>query len=438
MNFYTSSYRALEQLASKGELVCKKSGDLQKDLVRFERNLTGANIKESLEAGNTLKVVRLDPANFGDKVVYTGVIPRQDLDLEKVHIVSYEAMIAVGTFLNDNLCKGVYRIKFGETDLVFTKNSEILKRVYGEERAVEVLAYPFDLRFNKFYAPVLVASRFSTGVRNIHIADIEAVQKVSKLSEVLLQDVDVDLSRVYGWFDKNLKNIKDRAALCEKMNISEEDFKKFGDTACVTSSLKLTTEYLWRIMNMFPEEFNVAGYRQKNRRKGYKCEEVPKPRTVQELGDLMQEGFYKVNFVTRSDRPSVLICTNNAEILEEFYGDDYFFRFESKGVCYRKFKDILEGEKTQSASPEYVEYLEKKYGIEGFYEKVKSIGGDKKQYDKAEIFKAIDEMISGLRTRSSSGEGCVLVRNVQCEGNKQQYYKTLDIDTIKSVMRIVG
>ncbi|MDR0918844.1 MAG: hypothetical protein LBM93_06280 [Oscillospiraceae bacterium] len=210
-----------------------------------------------------------------------------------------------------------------------------MKRVYGDERAEEVLAYPIDLRFNKFYAPVLGASRFSSGVRNIHIADIEVVQKISQLSEVLLQDVDVDLTRVYGWFAKNVEKVKVKAALCEKMKISEEDLKKFGDTAFVVASLKITTEYLWRVMNMFPEEFKVGDYRHKNKRKGYKCEEVPKPQTAQELIDLMQEGCYKVNFVTRSDRPSVLICTNNEEILAEFYGEDYFFRYSKTFCGYR-------------------------------------------------------------------------------------------------------
>jgi hypothetical protein len=110
------------------------------------------------------------------------------------------------------------------------------------------------LGVNKFYTPVLGASRFSAGVRNIHIADIEAVQKISKLSEVLLQDVDVDLNSadceemcaVLGLIkgDVNLDKVVDETDL-ELFKDYLTGNVTFNDTQKYCGDIDCSSTYLW-------------------------------------------------------------------------------------------------------------------------------------------------------------------------------------------------
>lgn len=413
MSLYTSSIQLLRSFASKGILVGKKE-PTEIELQTIEKTLYKSDrIKKSLrDCKNKLVCVRLDTELQGKSLAIKCTVPRSLPSLDDTIFVPFDTVSCAVSLLQELLRSNVLQVRMGDKVRNVTLNKDVLASIYGEERASYLCSFSPRIYNRQFYVPSLGASKYTSGVTNLRVEEIDEVKKVG-LNDIDLSEINLDYSMVNDHYLERLSKIPDKKVV----DIAES----FG-LDCLNAPLDDLRERLknvpnemyardiWEVMKKYPKVFNTAGYIKKPSKFGSNYTRINIPNSTEELQLLLNKGVFKLLINKRDGSLSTIIGTNDKTILSSMLGDNYRAKYESEGVRLRYAKWLMELGK----SADEIMYLS---GID--------ISGDMEQR-----LSAIDD-----RTTVIKQSHLVTVRNLQAR-DSTDFYKNVDLSSLVELIQL--
>lgn len=413
MSLYTTSIQILKGLASRGILKGKKE-PIAVELQLLEKTLYESDrLKKSIrECKNKLVCVRLDTELNGKNLIMKCTVPRSLPTLEDTIFVPFDAVKYATDALHNLLQSRILRVRMGDKVRDVTLNMEILTSIYGAERAAQLSSFIPDVYTQRFYVPSVGASKYTAGVTNIKLADIDEVKPVS-LADIDLSEVNLDYSMVYDHFrervdkipDKKVPDIADAFGL-DCLNAPADHLRGRLKDLCN----EMYPRDIWEIMKQYPKVFNTAGYLKKPSKYGSNYKRLNKPQSIDELNQLLKQGVFKLLITKRNGSFSTIIGTNNRELLKKILGNDYIAKYESQGVRLRYASKLLESGKS--------------------VDEVKVLSG---LDDLSNIQESLNEI--EMKKTVVKQSHLVTVRNLEAT-DSSNFYKNVDLDSLVEVIQL--
>lgn len=420
MSLYTTSIGILNGLASRGILKGKKE-PIAIELQNIEKTLYQSDrIKKSLrECKNKLVCVRLDTELQGNNLVMKCTVPRSAPTLDDTIFIPFDAVKCATDMLHNILQSRILRVRMGDKVRDVTLNHEVLASIYGE-RANMLSSFIPDVYTQRFYVASVGASKYTLGVTNIKLAEIDEIKPVS-LADIDLSEINLDYSMVYDHFKERVDKIPEN-----KLGIIAEDF----GLDCLNAPsddirlrlkdvcLELYPKDIWDIMKKYPRVFATSSYMKKKSKYGDNYTRVEKPKSVSELVDLLKSGVYKIVITKRNGTFSTIIGTNNEKCLQRILGADYIAKYESLGVRLRYAKHLFDSGKSLGE-------VRKLSGLQ----ELGTSGID--------LATELNERLGEIEMKKTvvKQNHLVGVRNLQVTSEKD-FYKNIDINSIVEVISL--
>ena len=467
MGLYTSSFSLLLELAQKGILKPKKSGtQISEDLQKFQDALvTGQRIKNSFKDGTKLISVRLDPEVFGSTVYFKGTIPKTALDVNKDFIFPLPAVNTAMDFFSNELQNKVLRFReVGDKVRACTKNIQVLSFIYGMDRAKQLSSYLYDARLNEFYVPSLGASRYTAGVTNIKFESVEAIDVLNGIADLDLTEVNINYDLAQNYFCDRIISLNQNQVLdlirqvyVPELNSSvleaaingiynlqnENNLTILRDALKYDYAYKTFNRDIFAIIKRNPqyfgtlEDYNLYCSKQFI---GTKYVNVEIPKTVKDLQNLLYTGAFKILISKRDGGMSTIMVTNNADILKQIYGNNYFGVYESTGFKIKYLIDIFN--KQDSSKVYQVKDIINLFASNNLDDLVSKISAKKVTLTRDEILNILSDGSYEVELRKTVIKNPNNVTARSCtahldrENQSKDYYKMIDMRCIKEIIQI--
>lgn len=445
LNLYTSSISVLKQLMSNALLKGKKNPIIL-ELQNIESILTeSGRIKTSIKRGNNLLCVRLDPEIIDGTVVFTCVIPRSNLDLDKEVIIPFQAMNTAMTYINEILQKKILKFTMGNKVRVVTKNYQVLSMIYGEERAKFLVSTSFDPRVESFYLPSVGASIYTTGVTNIKLVNVDKIEVINTLDSIDLSETKVDYTMCKEFFSNTIKklHVNDLDKVIELVPIEGFNLNKDEKVQALNNSIThIYDRDLYSIMKKLPTIFNLPAYGVYKNKYGSLCDQVEIPKTKKDLECLLRTGIFKIVIKTRKGSLSTMICTNSNSELLRIYGSDFYKVYESEGVRLKWLENELKSKYANGISMDDFTNICLKYGLQNIFTELTFSNDVNSFYSLDLVLKYIRKSQYDIENRKTVVKQPHLVSVRSCEARVNEdncvinYYKNLDLRCIISIVRL--
>ena len=433
IELYTSSYQVLNSLATSGSLISKKEA-LPVELNKFKLHLTDSKkISKALKDGMKVPAVRLEPHIVGSDTKFKGQIPKTPIDLNRCFVIPVKVVDICMGLVNNLLQSNLMRVIQGDKVRVVTKDLNILKSIYKEDRAKKLVNFIHNPLTNTFYVPSVGASIHTAGVTNINLMTLDAIQPAT-LGEVDLTDLNVDLTLARGFYEKSVRKMK-QLELKKLSGVLGIDIT--GDTVpamkykCLSIE-KYDQEY-YVLMKENKDIFKVDEFRALPNKLGSLYDDVPIPLNKDELKELMGTGIFKVVITKRTGGLSTMIVTNSRQELEKMYGRSYIGKYESLRVRITRIREILAKYKGDIVSVKDLEKIEKLFRVDIPLD----IAIPKTSL--LEFLLAKENMIEQRKTVVNNPE-YVRVKNcvarIDKDGNPKDFYKQIDLRSVVSITRL--
>ena len=343
MCLYTSSLDVVLSLVKSNKL--KSKGDLKTDLDKFMNYFSASKLKKSVGDG-LLRAIRLDAQTVGNEVYLIGTCPRSALDLKQYIIIPFQSVASGMKLLSDKLQESIIEVVQGDKVRYVTRNKGVLEQVYGKERADELLLSScIDVYSNRFYVPSLGASKYSYGLTNLKLADIDSIRVLNSIEGIDLSEINVDYSMVKDYFVDTVSRMSDNGI---------RTLEKYFDTGLSNISVNVlrnimrnTDKYprtLYDIMKENPSLFNMDKFRTIKSKFGDMCEKVDIPRDIDSLRELLRTGIFRMTRTTKKGSMSTVVCTLSTKELIKVYGFEKWVRLEPlklrMEMMYKKVSDF--------------------------------------------------------------------------------------------------
>lgn len=425
MELHTSSTSKLKQLAQGGMLKGKKE-PIVIEIDKLEKTLYNSDrIKKSVRVGDKLVTVRLDTEVKDGIVTMTATVPRTSISLSTHAILPFTSVLKTHELLYTIFQKSICRVTMGDKVRDVSLNESILQSIYGEQRTRNLVSFMPNIYTLRFYVPNIGASKYTPGVTNISIADIDSIKPVS-LADIDLSEVNMNYDLVIPYFKKVVSKMK-RNSLQKAGQLFNLLYLN-ADDECIRNNLyNVTTEMypkeIWEVMKIEPKLFKTDGITSFNSPYGGMQEQVPIPKTPDELRQRLLTGVYRILITKRNGAFSTIICTNNNKFLEQILGSGYI-KNESDGVKLRGLANYLSKHSnfTEDETCNAVKQFDCQYMVYGDYETV--MENIKLQLANVELNKTV-----------VSQPKLVQVRNLEAY-DKSSYYKYIDIKQIVEITRL--
>ena len=425
MELHTSSISKLKQLAQGGMLKGKKE-PIVIELEKLEKTLYNSDrIKKSVRVGEKLVTVRLDTEVKDGNVVMTATVPRTAITLSTHAILPFSSVLKAHELLYTVFQKSICRVTMCDKVRDVSLNENILQNIYGEQRTRNLVSYMPNIYTLRFYVPNIGASKYTPGVTNIRIADIDSIVPVS-LADIDLSEVNMNYDLVIPYFKKVVSKMK-RTGL----QTAGQAFNLLclnADDECIRENLyNVTTEMypkdIWEVMKINPKLFKTEGISTFSSPYGGMQEQIAIPKTPDELRTRLATGVYKIVITKRNGSFSTIICTNNDRFLEKILGKGYI-KNESDGVKLRGLRNYLlsTGKLSEEDTCKAVVQFDCQHLVYGVYDSV---------------LEDIDLQLNAVELNKTvvSQPKLVQVRNLEAY-DKSSYYKYIDIKQIVEIVRL--
>lgn len=444
---YTSSYTILEHLASKGILKGKKD-PINIELQNFHNALvTSDRVKTSIKKGKLIQAVRLDGEFMGNGVVvFTGTIPRSQLNLDVEVIVPFQTMDYAMEYINQILQENILRVTMGDKVRVVTKNYSVLSMIYGQERANYLVSRQYDARIESFYVPSVGASIYTAGITNLKLKDIDKIEVVRGIQDVDLSEIKVDYTKSKDFFKSVVKGMSAEQIheladqVLENKNLTAKESKKelLGDFVN-----KVYDSDLYELMKRNPKLFDMSKFNELENKFGNEFIQLEVPKNKDELEELVKTGVIKILIQSRSGKLSTVICTNNTKELARVYGKSYYSKFESEGNRLRALEKLVRAKYPETMTVKDLVAARKKFGLEYMCSEVNlEVNAPEETFESKRLISEIYNQLNHIELRKTvvKQPGLVTVRSCEAylddEGNVKDFYKNIDPKTIISVVRL--
>lgn len=451
-SLYTSSYTILEKLASQGLLKGKKQ-TITVELQTFRNALLESDrIKTSIKKGNLIQAVRLDPETIGNGVVvFTGTIPRSQLNLDVEVIVPFQTMDFAMQYINQILQDSILRVTMGDKVRTVTKNYQVLQMIYGAERANYLISRQYDARTESFYVPSVGASIYTAGITNLKLKDIDKIEVVNGINEIDLSEINTDYTKSKDFFKLTVKDMNAEQIhaiadqLLEDKNLSAKDAKKVLLNDFVNGAMDSD---LYEFMKKNPALFNLKEFDKLPSKFGDEFVQMPVPSSQAELEELLKTGVFKILISARNGRLSTVIGTNNTKELARIYGKSYYSKFESEGNRLRGLEKVVNAKFKDKGYLTVKELADarKKFGLEyiasGVNLEVNAPDEQLGQEDVNMILNEIRKQLLEVEERKTVIKQPNLITVRSCEayvdenGDIKNFYKNVDIKSVISLIRL--
>lgn len=422
MSLYTSSIQLLQQLASRGILVGNKE-PIAIELEQLSKKLYSSDkIKKSIKDGKKIVAVRLDTEIKGKGMVMTFTLPRTLISLDTHVIVPFSGYQKLTELLYSELQGNILRVKMGDKVRDVTMNMGVLNSIYGAERAKVLTSYTPDMYTQRFYVPSVGASKYTAGVTNIKLTEVDEIKPIS-LADIDLTEANMDYSMVIDFFLQSVDKMTDNqigkasqvfGLIC--LNAPIEDLRERLKDVVNT----LYPREIWDLMKANPKLFKVEKYSKIKNKFGSNFTKINVPSTKEELQDLLSMGVYKILLTKRDGSFSTIIGSNNTDIIEKILGVS-IWSMESDGVRLRRLKSLLSGGTVSDISA-----LIKELKLENI------ISVD----DTSKVIEQIDLQLYNIDLNKTvvKQPKLTLVRNLEAR-SQEQYYKYIDVNSIVEVFK---
>lgn len=343
LELYTSAIDILVSLAKSGKLRGKV--DINNDLQKFNNYFSDNKLKKSVKDG-LLRAVRLNVQALGTSAYLVGTCPRSALNLDDYIIIPFQSLVTGMKLLSEKLVNSILKVTQGDKVRYITRNVGVLAKVYGEKRAKELLSSScIDVYSNRFYIPSIGASKYSYGLTNIKLTDVDSIEVLNSLQGIDLSEVNVDYSMVKEYFIDRVSKMSDGEI---------KSLQKYFDTGLDNISVNVlrniirsTDKYprdLYSIMKENPTLFNMDKFSSIKSKFGDKCETVDIPKSMKELKELLKTGVFRIVRTTKKGTMSSVVCTLSTKELIRIYGYEKWIRFEPlkyrMEMLYKKVSDF--------------------------------------------------------------------------------------------------
>lgn len=423
MSIYTSSMSLLLSLANKGILKSKKQ-PIPIELELLKKQLYASDrIKKSIrDSSGKIVCVRLDSEIRNGKMCLTFTLPRTAPTLSSHLFIPFTAYQKAVEVLRQEMQMHILRIRMGDKVRDVTLNEGVLTSLYGEERTKNLVSYLPDIYTQRFYVPSVGASKYTVGVTNIRLTEVDEIKPVS-LADIDMSEVNLNYDMVYDFYQKRVLEADDDT-LGDIAETVSMDCKNVERSLLVERLLNVTeTMYpkdLWEVMKTYNSIYHTEEYSSMQPKYGNKYTPIPIPRTVEELRYLLNNGVYKVVLTKRNGSFSTVICTNNDLIIEKCLGRR-FMTYESEGVRLRALKRQMLKNKNIDLD-KAIRYYNLESVVGGTYSEV------------------LRQMDIGLRAVEESRTvvnqpTLVTVRNLSAS-SKETYYRNIDLKSVVEVIQL--
>lgn len=443
-NLYTSSINLLENLANRGLLVGKSVPiATEMDVHRQSLGVGSVRIAKTLKTTDSFELVRLDHQYKNGKLVFTATRPKHTVTLRNTIFTPYKAvdkaMECFNNWLNDYILEITDMSSGVAKKFCTTKNEVILSSIYGLTRANYLINTAYDSRSLSFNAPVIGASTYTSGFKNIDFTFVDSIRVVTDLNEVDMSNMMLDTTNSRDFIITKAKGmtLQETAKLCELCNIkpkSDKDqmLRELGQVSNDIAFDAITNNNWVAEYKKIPANWGNAV-------------QVEVPATNENLTEMLKTGAYRIWLKTTKGNFTSVIVTNNKSILKRIYGEDYFTKYESTGVKLNALKYTLtKGCAGLTQIP--VDLLESKCKEYGLYNEVYSniynehikqkITEEVKSIDSNIIISEINKAIHNVDMAKTVVKQVNLVTARNCGSHYGDYYKQLSVTGILSIQKV--
>ena len=332
MSLYTTSMSYLENLANKGLLIDNKKLGLDVLLDGIKKKLFGGIINKKISDNDSVYAVRLDPVVDGGNVRFTLTVPRTCLKLSTHYFIAYDVVGAAYDLFDQLLRNSVLRLDIDGKIRVVTKNVQVLNMVYNPDgsnaqHVENMLNERYDVKTLRFYCPVVGASRYTAGITNVRLTEINNIKKVS-LAEIDLRDVNVNIlgAKLEAYNQLQKASAKKYVEVAKYLELQTEDKEEI-----LTEVSNLYDMDAWQMMKDLPTVFSTEKFLSKPNRYGTLYEPQALPISISNLESLLSQGVYKILVRRRSGSFSTIVTTSNPALLTKILGKGYEAKLESEG-----------------------------------------------------------------------------------------------------------
>lgn len=445
MSLYTSSLGALEQLAKMGVLKGKKQ-PIAIELDQLKQTLYESDrIKKSIrDSSGKLVSVRLDTELKDRSLMMTMTVPRTAISLNTHMLIPFKSVVKAHEVLYKIFQTTICRVTMGDKVRDVTLNKDWLTAIYGADRAEKLISYLPDVYTQRFYVPSIGASKYTVGVTNIKITDIDRIQGIT-LADVNLTEVNLDLTMIKDYITDVINKMssvelkkacevfdidtdsQDYAtlmvdALSRNRTVSDMDDFNVSRSVLLNKIGGMYNSSIWEVMKNNRALFHTDSYSSMKNKFGDLYEYTQIPRSQDELNRLLSNGVYKIVLTKRNGTFSTNICSNNNKILCNILGEN-FLEYESDGVKLRLLRKALSG---GTKTDDEVKSLIKRYKCENL------VTGTQQA-----VLNNINTHLESIEMNKTvvKQPKLVLARNLEAT-SKESYYKYIDIKQIVEIIKL--
>lgn len=356
MSLYTSSISFLQTLANRGMIIDKKK-DIPELLAGLEKKLYGGIIQKNIKDDDTLYAIRLDPVINGHNVQFTLTMPRTPVKLSTHMIIGFDVVKTALDLFDQLLRNNMFRITMGDKVRIVSKNLQVLNTVYNSDGQHadyidKVLSEGYDTRLLKFYCPVIGASIYTAGVTNIRITEIDKIEQVG-IADVDFSNINLNLLGVRLEALEQIKANKKYKQVAKYLNLKLEKGADIEE-AVIKQIEGMYDSNVWEMMTALPKVFDTEAFKSKPNRFGSLYEKQSLPISKPNLETLLKGGVYKILMRKRDGSFTTIVTSSNQDIIASILGEDYYGKFESEGVRYRRaIQAVKDGVSIEEAAKLY-------------------------------------------------------------------------------------
>lgn len=427
MALYTSSISGIKGMAN-ARVVKGKSRPIAEELNTLASSLYESDrIRKTLHENDwKLVTVRLDPELKNGNTILKPTIPRSPISLQTHIIVPYTAYTKAVELLQDMLQKYILRVTMGDKVRDVTLNQQVLSMIYGDARANQLLSYTSNPYMQKFYVPVVGASKYTPGVTNLDITSIDSVVGKS-LADVDMKDVNINYDLAHEYFElvAQAQESDMLRFLCYKFDIpcSAQSPDEDMQDLLIRHSKTMFGADLWKFMKENDDIFMTDNYSSMESKYGNDYELIQKPTDIRAFEKLTREGILKLVIMKRNGSFSTMVCTNNRKLICSVMGDRAM-KLESAGVRLRWLKSVLS--KAQGIDESDLNKLIARFNLSNILHGSVS-----------EVMRQIEQSLYEVELTKTvvKQADLVLVRNLEAKED-YEYYKNIDLKQVVEIYRL--
>ena len=442
MKLYTSSISAIKSLRSMGVVVVSN-----KDLSDLENKLYGTDrILRSFKDGNKLVSIRLDLTYINGVAKFIPKIPRTYINLTDYMIIDYNCVTTTYNYLDNLMKTNVLKVVQGSKVRYVSKNIDVLRKIYGNERVKWLLSFKPIASELKFYVPSLGASIYTSGITNIDLDKVDRIEFIKDINDIDLSNIKLSYYQAKDYCISNIDKLSKNEIMILSLELGLSSNTNINELAVKIKSMYDSDVY--NFMKSHPEYFDLNVYKQLpnkygNNYKVYTKGNLPDAMTFRRM---LSQDIFKVLLINKYGKFSTIICTNSTSHLKRLLGDKYYNVYESDNNRLRALRKLAE---IISNNGNIDTKVFKKHCLEynlGYF--VDFLNSDmiefreNKQINTNKLVEYIDAHIRNIDRHKKLSDVPSLITVRSCEaykdkdGNVHGFYKNINMNSVVSIVQL--